>query len=115
MIVTFSFKLGTIDASKEGAQNGYSVTREVAEIMHNHMKGSPDYIESNAVVNFDEATATEPGHAAMFIDMPACENLPDTMLRFQQALVEFMNRSISATTIDSSGTIIIPQQNGAVG
>lgn len=115
MITNFAFNLGAIISSSEGVNNGWTIPREVNAIMDKYFGDCKDYLDGNVVINFAEGTDEGPGSASMFIDMPKCYDLPDVMLRFQKALIEFMQRGILATTSSTQGTIILPHQGGAIG
>lgn len=120
MFVNFTFKLDSITTKPEDA--GKTIPQQCGEIFYNHFKGCEDYVENNVLVNFEnQAPAEHPftsrheDSATLFVDMAGCKDLDDVMLRFQKALIEFMQRTVLPATDETTGTIILPQKDGAIG
>ena len=115
MILSLNFQVSAF--ANPNGKGADTIEESVATVFHEKFKGSQDYKNNDVLVNFEHQDGDGPASATVLIDVDGCKELEHVFLKFQQAFVEFMNRTMVGKSQHEPAVTILPVDptTGSVG
>lgn len=115
MVLSINFKSSAF--ANPNGMGADTIEQSVAEVFHKRFRGSQDYQNSDVLVNFEHSDGENPASATVLIDVDNCKELEHVFIKFQQAFVEYMNRTMLAKEQHAPEVTIMPvdPKTGSVG